>query len=93
MVKSRNKHIFETFENQGEEKSADKASKIGPSTPFELCSERLNPFGGLLGLVKFLDLIEFRKIFDGFYKPPSRKPKQGRYFMFLGLIMPLFIGF
>jgi hypothetical protein len=50
-------------------------------------------FGGLLGLVKFLDLVKFREIFEGFYKPPERMPEMGHYQMVYGLLFLLFIGF
>lgn len=93
MVKLQNNGIAEGIGNQGEADCPGKASKIGPSTVFELCRERLSPFGGLLGFIKFLDLAKFQEIFDGFYTPPSREPKQGHYFMLVGLVMLLFIGF
>jgi len=93
MVKQQNKHISKGRINQVEGGCPAKTSKIGPSTPYEYCSERLSPFGGLLGLVKFMDLIRFKEIFDGFYKPPSRTPEMGHYEMICGLIMLLFIGF
>ncbi len=53
----------------------------------------MSPFGGLLALIKFLDLVEFREIFDFTYKAPSREPKLGHYAMVIGLLMLLFIGF
>jgi hypothetical protein len=53
----------------------------------------LSPFGGLLGLVKFLDLVKFKEIFEGFYKPPDRMPEMGHYNMVLGILLLLFIGF
>ena len=68
------------------------APKIGPNTPYSLCSERLTAFGGLLALVKFLDLIKFKEVFWEFYLSPKRKPKLGCYRMMLGLLMMLFIG-
>jgi len=93
MVKRQNKNISKSRINQGKAECPAKASKIGPSTPYNYCNERLSPFGGLLGLVKFMDLIKFKEIFEGFYKPPSRTPKLGHYNMVYGLIMLLFIGF
>ncbi len=93
MVKSRSKNNAKVVINQGESGYAAKASKIGASTPYEYCSERLSPFGGLLGLIKFFDLIGFAEIFDKFYKPPSRKPALGHYNMMYGLLLLLFIGF
>ena len=93
MVKHGEKPISEGRINQGAEECPAKASKIGPSTPYGYCSERLSPFGGLLGLVKFIDLVGFKEIFDRFYKPPSRSPKLGHREMVYGLIVLLFIGF
>ena len=70
-----------------------KASKINVSTHYETCSEQLSPFGGLLALIKFFDLVNFHKIFDSAYKPTSREPKLGHYSMMVGILMLLFIGF
>jgi hypothetical protein len=44
-------------------------------------------------LIKFLDLIDFKQIFNFGYIPPTRKPKLGDYRMVVGLLMLLFIGF
>ena len=63
------------------------------STPVETCSEQLSPFGGLLALVKFFDLVKFSEIFDLTYQAPRRKPKLGHYSMMIGILMLLFIGF
>jgi len=57
------------------------------------CSERLTAFGGLLALVKFLDLIGFEQAFAQHYVDPKRAPKLGNYRMVLGLLLLLFIGF
>jgi hypothetical protein len=70
-----------------------KARKINASTPYETCSEQLSPFGGLLALIKFLDLVNFHKIFNSAYQPTSREPKLGHYSMMVGILMLLFIGF
>jgi hypothetical protein len=82
-----------TLENQGSEEKPARARKIGPDTRFDTCQERLSPFGGVLGLVKFLDLFEFEAIFEKLYLPPTRKPLLGHYKMVLAIIMLLFIGF
>jgi hypothetical protein len=47
----------------------------------------------LLALVKFLDLIGFRKSFEEHYVSPKRVPKLGGYAMVSGMLMLLFIGF
>jgi hypothetical protein len=93
MVKKQEEYISKDRINQGEDDCPARASKIGPSTAYGYCSERLSPFGGLLGLVKFMDLVGFKEIFDGFYRPPTRTPMLGHYEMVYGLIMLLFIGF
>jgi hypothetical protein len=66
---------------------------ITPDTPYAECSERLTAFGGLLALVKFMDLLGFEKEFEGHYVRPGRKPELGDYRMVLGMLMMLFIGF
>lgn len=66
---------------------------ISPNTPYGVCREKLSSFGGLLALVKFLDLIKFQDIFEDKYAKPKRKTKLGNYRMVLGLLIMLFIGF
>jgi len=66
---------------------------ITPETAYGECSERLTAFGGLLALVKFLDLIGFEKEFGEHYVHPNRTPQLGGYRMVLGMLMLLFIGF
>ncbi|MEK7614997.1 MAG: IS1380 family transposase [Patescibacteria group bacterium] len=66
---------------------------ITPETPYGECSERLTAFGGLLALVKFLDLIDFEEAFTEHYVHPKRAPKLGGYRMVLGMLLLLFIGF
>jgi hypothetical protein len=93
MVKVQFKNNAGKLINQGGNGCPARATKIGPSTAYEYCSERLSPFGGLLGLVKFMDVVQFREIFDGFYRAPSRNPELGHYNILYGIIMLLFIGF
>ena len=66
---------------------------ITPDTPYAECSERLTAFGGLLALVKFLDLLDFEKTFEGQYVRPKREVELGNYRMVLGMLVMLFIGF
>jgi hypothetical protein len=82
-----------TPKNQGSDETLPRAGKIGPNTRYDTCSERLTPFGGLLGLIKFLDLFHFEAIFEKLYLAPARKPALGHYKMVLGILMLLFIGF
>jgi hypothetical protein len=66
---------------------------ITPDTPYATCSERLTAFGGLLALVKFLDLLDAKALFAQHYTAPQRETKLGHYGMVAGLLMLLFIGF
>lgn len=93
MVKSSKSKKRKNRKNKGINKNAAKARKINASTPHETCSEQLSPFGGLLAMIKFFDLIDFKQIFNATYRAPSRKPKLGHYSMVTGLLMLLFIGF
>jgi len=93
MVKRHNKDNALRAVNQGGNGCLAKATKIGPSTAYEYCSERLSPFGGLLGLVKFMDVVQFKEIFEEFYRAPGRRPELGHYNMVYGVILLLFIGF
>lgn len=93
MVKLQKDDNSKTVENQGEKGRTEEANKIGASTRYEYCTEQLSPFGGLLGLVKFMDLVKFKEIFEKFYTPPTRTPVLGHYNMVFGYIMLQFIGF
>jgi len=66
---------------------------ITPDTPYAECSERLTAFGGLLALVKFLDLVGFPARFAEHYTAPKRETKLGHCGMVCGILMLLFIGF
>ena len=83
--------------NQAEKKAKGgtegRTIRITAETAYGECSERLTAFGGLLALVKFLDLIGFKEAFAAHYVHPHRKPKLGGYRMVLGILMLLFIGF
>ncbi len=93
MVKRRKKGITKKATGKGFNEGSQEARKIGASTIYGTCSERLSPFGGLLPLIKFLDLMKFEEIFDHTYKSPEREPKLGHYRMVVGILMLLFIGF
>ena len=82
-----------SYKNQGQNDNSSRATKIGPNTRFDTCQERLSPFGGILGLIKFLDVFGFQAIFGKLYLPPSRDPYLGHYRMVLAIVMLLFIGF
>jgi hypothetical protein len=93
MVKVRKKVIRKTCGRKGFCKKRPRPRKISASTAYETCSEQLSPFGGLLALIKFIDLVGFREIFHFAYRPPSRDPKLGHFLMMVGILMLLFIGF
>jgi len=93
MVKRRKNNNRKNRSRKGFCKNRAKARKISASTAYETCTEQLSPFGGLLALIKFMDLVNFHKIFDSAYHQPSRNPKQGHYLMMVGILMLLFIGF
>jgi hypothetical protein len=56
------------------------------------CDEQLSPFGGLLGLVKLLDLFDFRKHFDEVCVTPSLETKLVEYAIVIGIVILMFIG-
>ncbi|MBS3810206.1 MAG: hypothetical protein KGY38_08635 [Desulfobacterales bacterium] len=93
MVKQRKKNNRKKPTSKEFKKNRARARKINASTGFDTCTEQLSPFGGLLGLIKFLDLVDFAEIFDFAYIAPRRDPKLAHYSMVVGILMLLFIGF
>jgi hypothetical protein len=93
MVNVRFHVTTENGSDKGFLEEACRPSKIRASTPYGTCRERLSPFGGLLGLIKFMDLLRFEEVFDRVYKGPGRDPKPGHCRMVVGILMLLFIGF
>lgn len=93
MVKKQKDNNTKKVAGKGFEAEGKRAREINASTAFETCTEQLSPFGGLLGLIKFFDLIEFEEVFKNQYIEPSRKTKLGNYHMVAGILMLLFIGF
>jgi len=93
MVKVRKRNTRKNHSRKGFCKNRTKATKINASTGYETCSEQLSPFGGLLALIKFFDLVNFHKIFTCAYQPTPREPRLGHYSMMVGTLMLLFIGF
>lgn len=77
----------------GKNKSDQRIVSINAETRYGECSERLTAFGGLLALVKFIDLIDFEGVFEQKYVHPKRSVKLGGYRMVTGILMLLFIGF
>ncbi|MCP4419608.1 MAG: IS1380 family transposase [Chloroflexi bacterium] len=93
MVKSSKSKKRKNRKDKGFRANTARARRINASTPYETCSEQLSPFGGLLAMIKFFDLIGFKQIFHATYRAPARQPKLGHYSMVVGLLMLLFIGF
>jgi hypothetical protein len=93
MVKRRKNNTKKKRNGKGFIENVTQARKINASTVYETCTEQLSPFGGLLALVKFLDLARFKEIFDSTYLTPRRQPKLGHHLMVVGILMLLFIGF
>ena len=93
MVKRQKNHSTKKAANKGFNANGFKARKITASTAYGTCSERLSPFGGILALIKFFDLIKFKEVFEHTYKAPKREPKLGHYQMVVGILMLFFIGF
>jgi hypothetical protein len=92
-VKTKNKHTTKQPVNQGKEATVRTPAKIDADTEYEVSKARMTAYGGLLALMKFLDLVEFKEAFDKNYCSPTRKPALGCYRMILGLIGLLFVGF
>jgi hypothetical protein len=93
MVKKQKKRITNNLTSKGSKDREPRARKINASTVFETCTEQITPFGGLLGLIKFLDLVQLEEVFEQLYVAPRRKVKLGNYRMVVGILMLLFIGF
>jgi hypothetical protein len=93
MVKQQDISTAKTQDCKGVAKPSRRANKINASTAYDTCREQLSPFGGLLALIKFLDLIQFKQLVDEHYRPPRRRPLLGDWGMLAGVLMLLFIGF
>ena len=93
MVRKQNQDITKSVNSKGSEEKEPRARKINASTVFETCTEQISPFGGVLGLIKFLDLIKFQEVFSHLYIAPRRRVKLGDDGMVIGILMLLFIGF
>jgi len=92
--KHKNEHVQDGKHREREPETASKrVARITADTRYGECSERLTAFGGLLALVKFLDLLGFENAFEEHYVHPKREPKLGGHRMVAGILMLLFIGF
>jgi hypothetical protein len=93
MVKQQDFSTAKTHDCKGFSNGNARASKISASTAYDTCREQLSPFGGLLALIKFLDLLKFDQMFHELYRPPRRRSAMGDWGMVAGVLMLLFIGF
>ena len=92
-MKTENKHKTKQPGNQGVQPTDRTPAKINADTEYAVSNTRMTAYGGLLALIKFLDLVEFKEAFEKNYCSPTRKPALGCYRMILGLIGLLFVGF
>ena len=86
MVKSNKRNITRSKVNKEKKRRPLQARKISASTPYETCSEPLSAFGGVLALIRFLDLVEFEEVFEHCYRKPARGPKLDHYRMVMGIV-------
>lgn len=81
------------LQSRAGKKHSEKEIRIGPNTRYGVCQQRLTGYGGLLVLVKFLDLVGFQEVFAAHYRRPMRTTRLGCYSMMMGIFMLLFVGF
>ena len=93
MVKIKRENTLKTGVKQAFQQQSPEPAKIRAETRYELSDTQMTAFGGLLAMVKFLDLVNFKELFENHYCSPSRKPELGCYRMVLGFLILLFIGF
>jgi len=93
MVKRRKKNNTKKSAGKGIKENLAEPREIKASTAYGVCREQLSPFGGILALIKFLDLIQFKAVIEHVYQKPNRNPKLGHYRMLVGILILLFIGF
>jgi len=62
MVKKTKKHTTKKRTSKLYNGNGSEPRKIKASTAYGTCTERLSPFGGLLALIKFLDLMRLEEI-------------------------------
>ena len=60
MVKQQKKNNRKKRSSKDFTANSAKARKINASTEYETCDEQLSPFGGLLAVIKFFDLVKFK---------------------------------
>lgn len=93
MVKFRGENNDKRGANQEKSKPTAEANKIDGSTAYDNCGERLTAFGGFLALVKFVEVIGMKEVFERYWVNPERKSMLGCWRMVMGCLSLLFIGF
>ena len=93
MVDSKKQNTAKHLENQGKYESVEMSNKINASTSYAVCDSRMTAFGGLLGFVKFIDVLKFEQVFEQYFVSPKRQCSLGHYKMFIGVMVLIFVGF
>ena len=93
MVKIKRENTHGTGAKQAFRRQRSEPAKIKAETLYELSDTQMTAFGGLLAMVTFLDLVNFKELSENHYCSPSRKPELGCYRMVPGFLMLLFTGF
>jgi hypothetical protein len=89
MVRAKNRK--KSKKKQGQK--AVRNVRITANTPHGTSEDRLTAFGGVLALIKFLDLVGFEKIFKDKFADSVRRTMLGSSKMVMGILMLIFIGF
>lgn len=87
------KSVRKQGKKRAKQEGGNKKRAVTSETLYGECNETMTPYGGLLALVKFVELIRLKKAFDEHYVHPQRETKLGGYRMVLGMLLLLFIGF
>jgi hypothetical protein len=61
MVRRPKENTRKNCSRKGSNAGRVRARKINSSTNYATCTEQLSPFGGLLALIKFLNVVGFQK--------------------------------
>ena len=77
MVNKQNNNSAGARKNQGKNEFPRNQLKLDLISSCNYCCKRLGSFGGLLGVMKFLDLVNIKGIIDGYYDPPDRETEMG----------------
>ena len=77
MVKQQKKNNRKKQSSKGFTANSAKARKINASTEYETCDEQLSPFGGLLAVIKFFDLLPLWRILSCKKREREKAGQQG----------------